>query len=330
MKISPKALRTVIVYGIAVLCLAWVLHGVRFDELWRRMRGLQLQWIPVALSLDILSTISHGLRWKLLLRPAGAVTLMQTSQAIYAGLFVNHILPMRTGEFVRGYLVSRRMGEPFTAVLPSMIMERVSDGSLFVLALALCSLFVPLPQRVANAGVIVGSVLLLAIVVLLVLSFVRKDRRASAFPHNGRRGRWGGRLSTFLDRFAGGLRSIWASPGLPSALAVSLLVMVLQALSFWSIMHAYGIRVSLWVPTVVLIIVRLGTAVPNAPANLGPYQFFCVIALALFSIDKTTATGFAIVMSIILAVPILTLGLTAFVKSGLSVSALRAGRPPKA
>jgi uncharacterized protein (TIRG00374 family) len=330
MKVSQKAFQTAIVYGVAALCVAWVLHGVHFDELWRRMRGLQLQWIPVALWLDILSTVAHGLRWKLLLRPAGAVTLMQTSQAIYAGLFVNHILPLRTGEFVRGYLISRRMGEPFTAVLPSMIMERVFDGSMFVLALALCSFFVPLPQRVANAGVIVGSVLLLAIAVLLVLSSVRKDRRTRASRHNGSREKWGGRLSAFLDRFAGGLRSIWASPGLLSALGVSLLVMALQALSFWSIMHAYGIRVSFWVPAVVLIVVRLGTAVPNAPANLGPYQFFCVIALALFSIDKTTATGFAIVMSIILAVPIWTLGLTAFVKSGLSVSALRAGRPPKA
>ena len=89
------------------------------------------------------------------------------------------------------------------------------------------------------------------------------------------------------------------------------------------VLRAYGLHVSLWVPAVTLILVRLGTALPNAPANIGPYQFFCVLSLTLFGIDKTTATGFAIVLSIVLSIPLLTLGLFAFIKSGLTVSEVR-------
>jgi hypothetical protein len=37
---------------------------------------------------------------------------------------------------------------------------------------------------------------------------------------------------------------------------------------------------------------RLG--IPNAPANVGSYQFFSVLGLTLFGVDKTVAAGFSI------------------------------------
>jgi hypothetical protein len=40
------------------------------------------------------------------------------------------------------------------------------------------------------------------------------------------------------------------------------------------------------VGAVVYLIVRLGTAVPNAPANVGTYQFFTVAGLTHFSVRR--------------------------------------------
>ena len=39
-------------------------------------------------------------------------------------------------------------------------------------------------------------------------------------------------------------------------------------------MLACGIDLSLGAAAIVLLIVRLGTAIPNAPANVGSFQFF--------------------------------------------------------
>ncbi len=323
MKFSHRIFRKILVYVIAAGCLAWVMHGVCFDELLRHMRGVRLWWILPALILDVLSTVFHGLRWQLLLRPSGRVTLFRTAQAIYAGLFTSQILPMRAGEFVRGYLVSRWMSLPFAAILPSMITERVFDGSVLVLGLGLAAFFVSLPQEMASAGVIVGTVMLLAIGMLVVLAFIKKEPSTERSQDVARRWRPVRRIISFLSGFARGLRAVWISPHFLPALAVSLLFLSLQVLSFWLVMKAYGFHVSLWVPAVVLIVVRLGTAVPNAPANIGPYQFFCVIGLTLFGIEKTMATGFAIFLSIVLVIPLLTLGLVAFVRSGLTRSEVR-------
>jgi hypothetical protein len=43
------------------------------------------------------------------------------------------------------------------------------------------------------------------------------------------------------------------------------------------------------------LFVRLGTAIPNPPANIGTFQFFCVLALSFFGVEKTVAAGFSIV-----------------------------------
>ena len=75
------------------------------------------------------------------------------------------------------------------------------------------------------------------------------------------------------------------------AFGLSLALLASQILAFWLVMRAYRLEVGLWVAAATLTIVHLGTAIPNAPANVGTYQFFCVVGLMLFGIDKTSPVG---------------------------------------
>jgi hypothetical protein len=167
--------------------------------------------------------------------------------------------------------------------------------------------------------------LLLVIGVLVTLTLTLGKQAVARPAAEAPRWTWLRRLRLSLSRFSKGLRSVWTSRYLLPALVVSLLFLSLQAVSFWMVMRAYGLQVSPWAPAVVLIMVRLGTAVPNAPANIGPYQVFCVLGLMLFGIEKTMATGFAIVLTVVFKIPLLTLGALAFVRSGVTVSRLRSG-----
>ncbi|NIM19888.1 MAG: flippase-like domain-containing protein [Candidatus Latescibacteria bacterium] len=326
MRFPKRFFKKIVVYVIAAGCLAWVMSGVRFDELLLHMRSMHLWWVPAALIIDVLCIVSHGFRWKLLVQPVGSVALLRTIQAIYTGLFTNLILPLKPGEFVRGYLLSRWMDLPFASILPSMIAERIFDGSLLVLGIGLCTFFVSLPQKIVNAGVIVGAVILLVIGLIVLSAFADKKYSTTHTTDDVGIRKPIRRIKEFLSQFSSGMRSVWTSVRLLPVLAASMLYVFFQVLSYWMIMKAYGLHVSLWVPAVVLIIVRLGTAVPGAPANIGSYQFFCVIALTLFGIEKTMATGLAILLSLVFTIPILILGFLAFLKSGLTVSELRKGR----
>ena len=79
----------------------------------------------------------------------------------------------------------------------------------------------------------------------------------------------------------------------------------------------------LWVGVVVFFIVHLGTAVPNAPANVGSYQFFTALGLTLFGVDKAAAAGFSIVVFLVLTVPLWIIGFIALTASGMSLKRVR-------
>jgi hypothetical protein len=115
-------------YLLAVFGLVWVFHDFHPAEFWRQVVGIDWWWVLPALVLDVLSYLSQGERWRRLLRPLGRISTLRTTQAIYAGLFINEILPMRVGEIGRAYLVSRWLERPFLAVVPSMAVERLMDA----------------------------------------------------------------------------------------------------------------------------------------------------------------------------------------------------------
>ena len=84
-------------------------------------------------------------------------------------------------------------------------------------------------------------------------------------------------------------------------------------------MRAYGLDFSFLEGAAVLVIVTLGTTIPSAPANIGTYQFACVVGLTLLGVDKTTASGFSVVAFVILTIPLLAIGAVAFGRSGASI-----------
>ena len=100
-------IRMALSYALALACLIWVFHNYDFSDLFRRIVKMNLLLVAIAIISDVLSFVCQGLRWQLLLRPFGSVSLLHTTQAIYSGMFANEVLPLKLGELLRGYLISR-------------------------------------------------------------------------------------------------------------------------------------------------------------------------------------------------------------------------------
>jgi hypothetical protein len=88
-------------------------------------------------------------------------------------------------------------------------------------------------------------------------------------------------------------------------------------------MRSYGLNLPFVAAVVVVFIINLGISVPNAPANIGSYQLFCVLGLSVFDVEKSTATGFSIFAFLMLTLPIAMLGFVALFRSGLSLRSMR-------
>lgn len=322
---SRRAGKAWIGYIVAAGCLVWVFHDVRWSDLFAGVRTMAWWLLVPAIAADIASYVTQGARWSVLLRPLGRLSISQATQAIYAALFTNEVLPLRVGEVLRGYLASRSMSLSMTRILSSIFVERFLDGFWMALAFGVVVLKVSLPRYLVDAEEILASVIFAATALFIYL-VIRKERRidrqgaesardASSHP--------GGRVSRFIEHAAAALLLIGRAPSFYGAAALSGVLLVLQALSFWLVTQAYGMPLSVWQGAAVFLVVRLGTMVPGAPSNVGTYQFFTVLGLMLFGVDKTVATGFSVVVFLILTIPLWIIGLFAFGKAGLSLRTVR-------
>jgi uncharacterized protein (TIRG00374 family) len=312
-----------LVYTFAAACLVWVFHDVHPRQLLATMSIANWWFVALAIFIDIMTYVLQGVRWKLLLAPVGRLSTLRATQGIYAGLFTNELVPLRFGEFVRAFLISRWLPSRFTAVLPSMVIERFLDALWLAVGIGLAAVFVPLPKALIEAGEALGGIVLLAS--LLFLWMVFRKKWPLEYSEHGSESVVLGALSHFASRFASGLRDIGASYRLYLAALLSGSMLACQALALWFMMLACRIDLRLGACIIVLLVVRLGTALPNAPANVGSFQFFSVLALSLFGVEKTVAAGFSIIYFLALTVPLWTIGLLAISCTGMSLSTIRLG-----
>lgn len=321
---KQRHIHRVIGYVIAIACLVWIFHDLHFNQVLKTMKDINWWLIPLAVVFDILSYASQGMRWKLLLHPQGSISVIKTTQAIYAGLFTNEILPLRVGEVVRMYLVSRWMSVKFILVVPSLVMERFFDGIWLALAIGLAAIFFPLPEKLLEAEEALG-VIIIVLTIIIVYVIFRKGEKISTEDISQPAVRWKPirLISATIARLAIGIKDIGLSKHFYLSFFVSSGIWIFQLISYWLVMRAYGIHLSIFAGTVVFLILHLGTAIPNAPSNVGTYQFFTIVGLSLFNVDKTVATGFSLVVFFILTVPLWIIGLYAIGKTGMTFSSIR-------
>jgi hypothetical protein len=322
-------------YGIAVACLFYVLHDIHPGRVWRDLGNVSWKWVLLGMLLEVLSYWVQGLRWALLLRPFGHVPVMRAVRAVYAGLFTNLVFPLRPGEVLRSYEVSKSEDISFGRVLGSVGVERLIDLVVAVAALGAVSLFVtaPLPLRFKHVADLLGKITL-AVVVILVIVILYLETQLPDDDVIHIKFKWGRNLLELTESpkpttgkcmsALVGLHAMGTSPSFYLAVLGSVLMPLLQVLALWAMMQSYGLALPFLAAVMVLLIINLGVSLPNAPGNVGSYQFFCVLGLTVFQVEKTTAAGFSIFAFVALTLPILFLGVAAAMRSGLSVRHMRA------
>ena len=318
-----RVLWALLSYGIAGGCLYWVFHDLQFSELARSFRAIIWWWILPAIILDLLSYVCAAWEWQLLLQPIGRLSLWQTTKAIFAGRFANDVLPVHAGYVIRVYLAARWLGRGLAAVIPSLLIERLFDGLWLAIGIGLVALFFPLPLQMARAGAVLGGVILagaLAVTWMIVRKKGEVPGQTAPAPTWGRPLR---HLYFLFHDLENGIRSIGKSGLLLAALGLSVLKLVLQALSLIAVLQAYGFDFSVWVDLAVFMITYIGISLPSTPASLGVFQLFCVAGLCFFGVPKPIASSCALVAYLVLTAPLAIAGFVAVAQSGLTLRQVR-------
>jgi uncharacterized protein (TIRG00374 family) len=302
-------------YCLSAACLFWVLHRFPIKEIIPAIRSLDWRWVSLAVISDLAVYVIHAWRWNTLLAPVMRIRIWSTVQAIYIGLFANEVLPLRTGEVIRVYLLCHWNDLLLSVGFASIAIERLIDGFWMIVAFLITATFVKgIPRDISILVQLLGT-LILAGAVLLVWIVRRKQDAHAAIAES----RWSATLRHVIEGFhtMGNPRTIGYTA------LISLLYLVMQFVSVYALMKAYGLDLSFWAAGGIITIVRFGTVVPNAPGNLGLFQAACVVALGLFDVETNDAKIFSFIVFFALTLPLLVGGAVATALSGLKLGELR-------
>lgn len=311
-------------YVLSLVCLVWVYWGFPWAEEIPKLLKVDWHWVAIGVFFEIATYFMQGWRWSVLLQPIGNAGILRATRAVYVGIFLNEVLPMRPGEILRPVLIAKWARMRLSLVFCSVVMERVIDGIWLLTFFAVAVSFIDLPKRVVVGAQLLAALVVALAAVLIVLMFSRG--LALRFARAGRRMR---KVATFLL----GFNALGRPRTLLIAFLLSFLYLAFQVVPIYALAHGYGVPLSAFAATTVLIILRLGTVVPQGPGNVGVSQAVLVLGLSLFGVEKTTATGLATVLFAVITVPLVVTGFIAFLITGFRLrdvfdaKALDGGRP---
>jgi glycosyltransferase 2 family protein len=309
---------TVVTLVLSVACLAWALQGISWAELWEDVRELDWRWVSVAAIADVLIYVVQSGRWSLLLLPIAPVSPWASVGAIYVGLFANEVLPLHAGELIRCFLMARWSKIPISVTMASALIERIFDGGFLIIGLFLSLRYIrhfPLSSGHARAieiittGSIFLAILLLICAALLAIAMYWREQALDALLDV--------RLFSWAHVFIEDLHRIGHSRFLYFSAAVSVPYLLIQIVPIYAIMQAYGFDGASWAQAgALMVLLRLGSVLPQAPGNIGLFQVVSTLVLTLFGVPVATARRFAAILFAVVTLPLLIVGFFALVASG--------------
>jgi len=290
---------------IALICFGWVLAGTDWHSLADNVRHLQWGWLAISVASNLVVYLIQAWRWCLVLAPVARIPFWQSARAIYVGLFANETLPFKAGEIIRCFLLGRWNNLPISVTLASVLIERIFDGFWLIACLTLAVHFTPhVHPFIMRAGVFL-TILVAVCTGFLAIAMYWKEQALQAVVNTPWLN-WAHVLIKDLHR-------IGHSRYLYLAWLVSLPYLVLEVLPIYALLRAFGplSGLPIKVAFVMMVFLRLGSSVPQAPSNIGLFNFAAARTLEMFAVPRRMADGFSLLLWAVITLPLLVVGFLA-------------------
>ncbi len=100
----------------------------RSRDIGRQIARASPSWLLASIVVSLSIFVARALRWTWILRPLGRVPFLPAFRTTSVGFAANTVLPARAGEVIRPALLARERGLPFSALLASIVFERILDA----------------------------------------------------------------------------------------------------------------------------------------------------------------------------------------------------------
>jgi uncharacterized membrane protein YbhN (UPF0104 family) len=297
---------------VAAFFLYLAFRNVPFAELGAALERFDARWLVPAVAISFLLMVMRAWRWQLELRPLEPVGLGRLWVVCGVAYMAINLLPVRLGEVVRPWLLSRRSRVSISNVVGNLVVEKTMDSIVIVFYILVGLLSAtdlpPWVRRGAWFPAIAAALLV--------------DRWIVHYLPE----RFGGGLKRVTGAIIDGMRVLPDGRLLLSVFVVSVALWFLPILSSYVMIRAFNFNVPFNAALIVFIFIGFGTALPNAPGMIGTYQYACVLALGLFGVTQADALAYGLVLNAVQLLSIIVQGLLAYPFAGISIDDFRRAR----
>lgn len=294
--------------GAGFLALAF--HGTPAASVWQLLRdgnwGLPAATVLLA---TVAFVCTKTARWRLLLGSPVDLRFGRLAEPVLAGLALNSLLP-HSGEFVRALSLQRRSGRAASAVLSSIVAERVFDlfGVLILGSVALTT--VAVTPKLAAAVRLLGVVAaVLAGGIVLALARPHWIERFAAIVSGVLPGRVRAWVLRQVTAALAGLEPVRSPRTSALVLVWSLAQWLAAALSVLGCGAVIGFPVGFAAACLVVVGIVVAFLLPNAPGYAGSVQVAFLVTLKPLGVAEDAALAASLVYQLLMILPLIIVGL---------------------
>ncbi len=303
-----------IIAGLAIsAALLWLaFRRVDFYAIAAILGGIRKAPLILVLFTVCCELIVRGIKWSLLLAPAGPARVWDAIRIETAGLALNNVLPLRLGELARGAFGAEFFAINIVTVFSTILAEKVLDmAALFTLSAA--------AARITGiAGGAAGRGLIWALLIAALAAAVFFNRPPSAFIQ-----RFPG-LRKIRDSLALGLKAFRSPAAATVIFALALLQWFLNALNYYWLALAFGTENTITIAKSVLLSFTgaAASSTPGMPGYFGNFELAVSAVLTTWGTSKEVALLYATTAHILSYLIITAAGLFFLYQMGHSLGKL--------
>ena len=302
--------------ALAILLIAlgiWYLSDkVSLEDIIQAILLAKPGYILLGTGIMLVTVMVKAWRWQLMFRrPDDSPRYAPIFWSLMLGQYVNLIVPFfRLGEIARIYALNRQTEIPMTRSLGTLVLEKVLDGIMLALTIAILLPLVLLPEFVGEPGWILWTVPIAALLILYLLAYQTElitrffQAMAEKFPTRIAR-----RLLKWSLSGLEGLASLRNTRLSLLLVGSSAFIAFLALLLPYVLFIAFDLPFGLIEAAVIHVVVTIVTTPPSTPGKIGVFNGAVALVLLSYGMaDEAVIISYSIVFHLVVIVPQIVLG----------------------
>jgi len=314
---------------ISAACLWLAIRHIDTDVFLDAMKQANTTLISVAFLITVAVCVLRVIRWRILFSFAVDVPTNSLFSVLMIGFLANNLLPARLGDVAMAVLLHHKEGVGKSRSMGAILYDRLFDVIALVTMMGVVLLFEDLPAWVdwiTRLGLI-GCFFLFSLIWMMVrnpdVSFRIAETLTGYLPKKVQN-----RLMQVFVMAIEGMEVASSPLRMVMTLLVSFLIWLSLGTIVYLLMLSYNFQLDFVAAIIVLGIVNLGLIIPSSPGFVGTFQLFCVAALGLYGVDKSSALSFSVVYHLSQWLPTTLIGYYYLNRENLKLSSLRKFEEP--